>query len=251
MKLRTLLLFLLTILSLSTYAQNDKSADAEKQAMQQMMAAMMGGQNCEIAGSYTFDHDFDMAMHHYDKKGKEDTQMTARCFLSDDGSLFGYELLSSSEKKTPAAKMIMQMDTRKMVTLIDQEGQKMALCMNMDSPLFQASDRQVDDPVQKMKRTGKKKTILGYVCDEWQNIDEDATSSFWISEKTTLPMGKYYKAMSTMKSSPFGGGQELPSNGMMMLMESVSKKGEKTVMEVTAIHPQRNSKMSTAGYQKF
>ncbi len=251
MKFRSILFALLTTVSMTALAQNDKSAEAEKQAMQQMMAAMMGGQDCEIAGSYTFDHDFDMVMVHSDKRGKEDTRMTARCFLSDNGTLFGYELLSSSEKKTPSAKMIMQMETKKMVTLIDQEGQKMALCMNMDSPMFQGDSREVDDPVQEMKRTGKKKTILGYVCEEWQSIDEEATSSFWISEKTTLPMGKYYKAMSTMKSTPFGGGRQLPSNGMMMMMESVSKKGERTVMEVTAIHPQRNSRISTAGYQKF
>ncbi len=247
------LFFLFSLfLAVSTFAQKDKSdkGTAEQQAMQQAMAAMMGGQNCDISPTYGFDHDFDMNMTHFDKKGKEDSKMNMRCFLTEDGKRFGYQLLNSSEKKAPSAKMVMDMTTMKMVTLIDQEGQKMAMCMDLNSPLFQ-SDRQVDDPVQTMKKTGRTKTILGYACEEYQSITEDATSSFWISKKTAIPMGKYYKAMSSMKTTPFGGGEGLPTHGMMMQMESVTKKGEKTVLDVSAIHPNHNSTISTAGYQKF
>lgn len=252
MKLRTVFIFFSLLIVVTAFGQKDKSdkGNAEQQAMQQAMAAMMGGQNCEISATYGFDHDFEMNMSHFDKKGKEDSKMKMRCFLTEDGTRFGYQLLDSSEKKAPGAKMVMDMTTKKMITLIDQQGQKMAMCMDMNSPLFQA-DRQVDDPVQKMKKTGRTKTILGYACEEYQSITEEATTSFWVSKKTSIPMGKYYKAMSSMKTTPFGGGEGLPTNGMMMLMESVTKKGEKTTLEVTAIHPNQRTTISTAGYQKF
>lgn len=252
MKRASIFLLFFLLVAATTFAQKDKSdkGTADQQAMQQAMAAMMGGQNCDIAASYAFDHDFDMNMTMVDKKGKEASRMTMRCYLSNDGKRFGYLLLSSSEKKTPSAKMVMDMTTKKMITLIDQEGRKMAMCMDLNSPLFQ-SDRQVDDPVQKMKKTGRTKTIQGYLCEEYQSVTEEATSSYWVSKKTSIPMGKYYKAMSSMKTTPFGGGQDLPTDGMMMQMESVSKNGEKTKLEVTAIHPNHTSSISTAGYQKF
>ena len=248
------LFFLLMLISLMTaMGQKDKAQSDDKaqmEAMKQMMAAMLGSQNCEIAADYPFDHDFDMTISQYDKKGKMDSQMSMRCFLNDAGTVLGYEILKSSEKKVPPAKMILEAKNKKMVTLVDQDGQKMAICMDLNNPMFNQG-RGVDDPMGELTKTGRTKTILDHRCEDWQMDDDQSTTSFWIAEKSSLPMARFYSTMETMQSSPFGQ-HKMPSKGMMMQMESVSKKnGDRTTMEVTALHPQRKSRISTSGYQKM
>lgn len=253
MKQVSFILFLILASLVSAGAQVDKDKQdnkAQMEAMQQAMAAIMGNQNCEIAADYPFDHDFDMTISQYDKKGKMDSRMTMRCFLNDAATVLGYEILNSTEKKVPPAKMILEAKSNKMVTLVDQDGQKMAICMDLNNPMF-SQGRGVDDPMGEMTRTGRTKTILDQLCEEWQMDDEQATTSFWIAKKSSLPMARFYATMESMQSSPFGN-RKMPTNGMMMLMESVAKKSnDKTVMEVTALHPQRKSKISTSGYQKL
>jgi hypothetical protein len=256
--MRLIVTLLLVAATLSAFAQKDrKTRDEESQqkAMQQAMAAMVGNKDCQIADTYAFDHRFSMTMRTWDKKTKEETWIKMRNYVSDKNDIMGIETVESSIRDMPSGTIIFQTEKNQIVTLIDQEGTKMAMCMSMDNPLFGGGKDQSEtkkEPLD-LKKTGKTKTILGYTCDEWIGEDTDMKFVFWITEKVEIPMYRYLTALGKQKTSPMAFGSNLPEKGMMLMMEGQSKKegGDKMQMEVTELKPRTKSSISTVGFQRF
>lgn len=250
-----LLLLALAGFALPLSAQKErkqKDAAEQEKAMQQAMAAMFGNQNCPIQDNYNFDHAFTSVMVSTDKSGKEETRIKARNLISGSEDVMGIEVLESNIKDMPSSTMVLDMGRRSMVTLMDQQGNKMAICMSMDNPMFgmQAEDDKAD--AADFRKTGKTKEILGFRCEEWASEDADMTYSFWVSDKTGMPVDRYYDVMNKQRLAPGGLATRMPKGGMVLRIDGVSKKDDSRMeMEVVELKPKLKSAISTKGYQRF
>lgn len=261
--MRYLLLVLASFLVLPLFAQKEKpakDAQAQQQAMQQAMAAMMGNTDCKIDDNYQFDHQFTSEIRTFDLKGKAENTFKIRNLLKNQSKISGTEILESNIKDMPQSSVIMNLETKQMITLVDQGGMKMAMCMAMDNPLIQSymGDQKKEetsgkDDLGKMTKTGKTKTILGYQCEEWKSQDEEMIYRFWISDKSDIPMEEFYKNLGEQgTASPMAIGAKFPGKGMLMAMEGQSLKNQERIeMEVVDLKPKTKKTLSTVGYNKF
>lgn len=254
--MRILLPLLLLALSLPVLAQKDRKSRDEKSqqdAMQQAMAAMFGNKDCKMADEYRFDHQFTSIFRSWDAKGKEDNWIKSRNHLSDQSAVLAITILESSMADMPASTMVIDADNKAMITLMDQQGMKMALCMPMDGlvedPASESADR--EDPSE-LKKSGRTRVILGHPCEEWISEDKQMTYSMWIAEKSELPMSRYYEALNKQGNNQLGIGTRNMPKGMLLLMEGKSRTNKERVqMEVLEIQPRSGSAVSTQGYQRF
>jgi hypothetical protein len=248
---------LLLVFALPLLAQKDrKSRDeqSQQQALQQAMAAMFANKDCKMADSYAFDHQFTSIYRSWDAKGKEDNWIKSRNLLSDKTGVLGITILESSMADMPSSTMVIDADNQVMVTLMEQQGMKMALCMPMDGLMDDpSSDRAGDkEEMSELKKSGKTKVFLGHTCEEWVSEDKNMTYSMWITEKSELPMSRYYEALNKQGNNQLGIGVKKMPQGMLLFMEGTSRKSkEKVQMEVLEIQPRRGSTLSTEGYQRF
>lgn len=254
--MRILLSLLVLALTLPVFAQKDRKSRDEKSqqdAMQQAMAAMFGNKDCKMAEEYRFDHQFTSIYRSWDAKGKEDNWIKSRNHLSDKTAVMAITILESSMADMPSSTMVIDADNKAMITLMDQEGMKMALCMPMDGLVEDpASERDDQDDMSELKKSGRSKVILGHPCDEWVSEDKNMTYSMWIAEKSELPMSRYYEALNRQGNNQLGIGTRKMPKGMLMLMEGKSRTTkEKVVMEVLEVQPRKTSAVSTQGYQRF
>jgi hypothetical protein len=261
--MRYLLLILASVLVLPLFAQKEKpakDAQAQQQAMQQAMAAMMGNKDCKIDDNYQFDHQFTSELRTFNNKGKLENTFKIRNLLKNQSNISGTEILESNIQEMPQSTVIMNLETKKMITLVDQGGMKMAMCMDMDNPLIKSYMGEAEkegtesrDKLGKMTKTGKTKTILGYQCEEWIAKDEEMSYKFWISDKSDIPMQEFYKNLGEQgAASPMAIGAKFPGKGMLMSLEGQSLKNQERIeMEVVEIKPKTKKTLSTVGYNKF
>lgn len=262
--MRYLFLFLASFLMFPLFAQKEKpakDAQAQQQAMQQAMAAMMmGNKDCKIDDNYQFDHQFTSELRTFNSKGELENTFKIRNLLKNQSNIFGTEILESNIKEMPQSTVIMNLETKKMISLVDQGGMKMAMCMGMDSPLIKSymgdaekESTESKDKLGTMTKTGKTKTILGYHCEEWIAKDDEMSYKFWISDKSDIPMQEFYKNLGEqVAASPMAIGAKFPGKGMLMALEGQSLKNQERIeMEVIDLKPKSIKTLSTIGYNKF
>lgn len=256
--MKSLLSILTVLLTVSLFAQQERPArdtDAQQRAMQQAMATMFGGKDCNIEDNYSFSHEFVTEIASWTKKGKEEMRMKTRNMMDSNGEVLGIEVLEMSSKDMPQSTMILQPGKNQMVSLINQAGNKMAICMSLDNPMLQQMGQDYTKDESKMsewRKTGNTRSILGYMCDEWASDDKDSAYSFWIAQKVDLPIDRFYKAMRQQSSSPLSIGGILVDKGMMLAMETRSKKNqERMTLEVLELKSNSQSTVTTTGYNRF
>lgn len=246
--MRHLLLLPLLLLFFQLHAQDER-----RQAMQQAMMNAFGQGRCEVADSYAYDHSFTAIIRTITKKGKKEDWMRMEYMVSDDGNMVATRLIESSEKNMPGMTSVMDLEHERMISLMDNGDMKMALCISMARMMDQAEERLKEQPEIKFTKTGKTRVILDYTCEEWVSEDEENVNSYWIADKEDIPIWKHLAATARQKNSPFAAsGSSMPTQGMMLLMESRSrKKGDVFTMEVTGISRGKTGSISTAGYQRM
>jgi hypothetical protein len=256
--MKNLLSLALLFVALSLAAQQERpSRDAEGQqrAMQQALSAMLGGKNCEIDDSYRFNHSFTTQINTWSKKGKEEMRMKTRNMMDSKGETIGVEVLEMSNAEMPPSTIIMHPAKNQMITLINQAGSKMAMCLALDNPMLQQMGQDYSKDESKMsewRKTGKTRSILGYTCEEWAAEDKQTDYSFWIAQNVDIPIDLFYRSVREQRNSPLSLGGLLVDKGMLMAMETSSKKNqERMTMEVVELKPSINTTVSTAGYTRF
>ena len=233
--------------------QNLSAQDDRQQAMQQAMMNAFTQGRCEVADSYPYDHSFTAITRSITKNGKKETWFRWEYMVRDDGKMVATRILESNEKAMPAMTSVMDLEKERVISLMDNGGMKMALCMSMAKMMDKAEENLKDQPALKFSKTGRTKVILGYTCEEWTSEDEENVNSYWIADKADLPIWKHVAATSRQKNSPMAAsGRSMPTEGMMLMMESRSrKKGDGFILEITGISLRKGGSVSTAGYQRM
>lgn len=166
------------------------------------------------ASAYTFDSKLTYQM----ESGKKQDKTTVSYYYAD-GSLM-------TQLQGKDASTIMDMEKELMITI--DEAKKTAFVMSsaMMTKMIanQALKAEEKAPVT-VVRTGQKKTILGYSCEEVLITSEDSKTISWVTTEIKMDYSKTFgiMAMSMNKNMPKNG---LDNQGVMMEMFNYNKKGE-------------------------
>ncbi len=236
----------------SSEAENSDDADddgemTEEESVEYMMSAFGGGGNVEIPGEYSFDHNVDMVMIQYNKRGKEESRQNMRMHFSDKKAVIGVE----AKVEGAGATSIIDMEAMQMVVLTDMGTTKMAMVVDMNSAMFETEEDDMENYENPaFKKTGRTKKILGYHCEEYVVEEDGERTEFWITRDEFLDI---YRAFAALEAANNKGSKTDPMSthpgGMTMEMTSTDSNGEKMVMEVTAVNRGKGKVIKTAGYQ--
>lgn len=125
-----------------------------------------------------------------------------------------------------------------MIMLMDEDSKKTGFAMKQD--YSKNTSNTSDSTSYKVVKTGRTKTILGYLCEEWlvTNTKNKDKSEVWITSKVTLDILKTYKMMSSSSRGNSGKKYDVENypKGFMMESTHYSENGEKTTWKVVELN---------------
>lgn len=204
-----------------------------------------------LPGSYEFDVITVARMTSTNKRGRSESSQYEWLY-SNRHAYFAMEVVGA-EANGGASLMIFDMSNRQMVTLMESDGQKMAMVMPLDGSMYSAeiSDDEPEQEIQgSFSKTGRTKQIAGYTCDEYTFSSEDAAGEVWISQtqdiKMGFSMGAFAASSGGRSDMSFPAGYPV-GNVMEMMVRDVD--GSTTHFETIEVKTNAGKSVSTAGYR--
>lgn len=192
------------------------------------------GGKADVKDQYAFQHEVKMQVESTDKKGKDSYVQDISIYLSDESPEVGIKTVSEGVK----ALMVMDTENLVVITLMDQEGQKIGVTAKLNGDMLEVEADPEETP--DFRKTGNTKEILGYTCEEYLSEDEDYSYQIWVTNDVDLDVQQAFGGMAGMKKSPTMVAPETP-NGMMMEMKGISKKHEEEQVHLLVTEINKNS----------
>ena len=211
------------------------------------MGALGLSGNVDYKSNYEFDAFIQMEVSEYKKNEKLDEQTVYDTHLSKEKIDYAMVFRENNNKST----IIFDQENSAMLILSDNDGEKTGFAMGMDPEAFaeqveEYEEESLVDPYSAHK-TGKKKDILGYSCEEYLVEDTAAEVRMWISED----LGKKVRKNMLNNQQTFGAifYHAAYTNGMALEYDVLDKDdGKRTVMKVIDIDLNRSHSIPTKGY---
>lgn len=234
-------------------ASETENTDSGAAAQSDMMSKMFGGGDLDVQDSYTFDHNILMNIQTFDKKGKTGDEMKMTMYFSDETPHFGMSMDIEGGNNF----IIYDMETYEMVSLMDNNGQKIGMTMKLNPDKFVNNDEgKKENGNISFEKTGRTKTISGYNCEEYKlndpEGDPNSTTTFWM---TTDIDANWIEMMSTFASTNkkmqknFVLPEDYPKGSMIQIINASNKNEEKSVTTVEKINKNTHKVIETKGYQ--
>lgn len=217
---------------------------------QVMMDALGLTGNVDYEANYSFDAFIQMEITNYKKNGKLDEQIVYDNYVHKNEADYAMVFKDGSDKST----IIFDAKNSAMLILSDSDGEKTGFATTINPEAFAeeaeayAEEEEADlETYNAPKKTGKKKNILGYSCDEYLMEDEFTEIHMWVSEKLGKEMRKEWLNNKQTFGAMFMHAYAL--NGMVMEYDILDKEdGEKSIMQVTKIDLNHSHSVSTGEY---
>ena len=227
----------------------DNSSDAQN-------AMNIFGGNAVVEDTYEFEHNMLLNVETFDKKGNAQDPTEMRMYFSEDQPTFGMEMEMEGSK----TRIIYDMKSYQMVSMIESDGQKFGTAMKLNPELFEEtvnddSEKQ-DLSDYKFVKTGNSKVISGYNCDEYKvesgESDPDWDATYWITDETDANWMQYMANMAASDkamANKFEMPDSYPSGTMIQIINESNKNQEKSIMTVKEFNKNQEKSFSTTGYQ--
>jgi hypothetical protein len=241
-----LLIGLLCCLSFFAKAQDNPSDMAD---LMKMLGGVMNASAKDVKPSYEFTGDVLMNITSTNKEGVRKNEGRFQYFFHKDvKDRIGIKPLDVKKEEA----VFIVMENGKMITL--SEESKTAIVM-----AFEELNKQIEsvnsssskkEIAPEFVKTGNKKVINGYECEEYVAEDQESRTICWFTDKIPFDLTAMFKSMGLGDK---GGIEALPSNmpkGFMMVLNHYDKK-KNTFSEITAtqINPNKATAISTQGYK--
>ncbi len=203
--------------------------------------------NVDYKSDYKFDAFMQMEVSDYKKNEKLDEQTVYDTHLSKEKIDYAMVFKDDDSKST----IIFDQENSAMLILSDNDGDKTGFAMGVDPEAFaeqveEYEDESLVDPYS-VHKTGKKKDILGYSCEEYFMEDTATEVRMWISQD----LGKKVRKNMLNNQQAFGAMfyHAAYTNGMALEYDVLYKEdGNRTVMKVIDIDLNRSHSIPTRGY---
>ncbi len=202
--------------------------------------------NVDYKSDYEFDAFIQMEVSEYKKNEKLDDQTVYDTHISKESIDYAMVFRDDDSKST----IIFDQENSAMLILADNDGAKTGFAMGIDQDAFAEQVEEYEeesgiDPYNAHK-TGKKKDILGYSCEEYLVEDTASEVRMWVSEE----LGKKVRKNMLNNQQTFGAmfTHAYGMNGMVLEYDVMDKDGGKSVMQVQKIDMNHSHKVHTNGY---
>jgi len=230
--------------------QNQNQSEVQAEDMPDM-SGFFGNNTVEVPEEFVFINSILFLMTTTDKKG-ENTKMKMKMHFPDEDDYFGMEIteMSNAGQGMPTNSIII-FDNRnqQMITMVDNQGQKMGIAMKMDEETMNKySDKNDGEENENVnwEKTGKTKDILGYTCEQYIVNSEEGNGEFWMSDQDDLDIGNALNRMAN--SQPDNDNVDYPE-GAMLEMNYKMKDGSTMIWEAIEIEIGKTHSIKTTGYQ--
>lgn len=251
MKLNLFSLLFILLFTQSSFGQNYGSGFSEEdmeeglQVLQSMMAG--GNKEVEVADSYSFTSTVHIHLSTIENE-EVNSEMDMKMLFPEEDSYYGMELLdySGNNGEIPKALLIFDYSNFKMISLMDESGQKIGFAMDLNLDQIEKwEDAEENEELKNLSfvKTENSKNILGYTCYEYTVKSEEGSGNYWVSEDEDLKIGI---ALNAMAQNSKNKGFDLPGdypdgailemsftdtegNGMNWLATSISKNDKQTI----------------------
>ncbi len=234
-----------------------ESSNTEKSATR--FGPYPGRQNAgvEIPQSYNYQGYLLMEMEEWNEKGKKENSSLYKTFYSEDTKSFALEFSESGKNSI----IIFDNNMPGMFILTDDGTEKSGIYMPLnrdDAESASESDNKTENNENvsseisdinyfnsNFKKTGNKKNICGFSCDEYVWEDENEIFSYWITRE--LPSDLYSRifSLNIFATAAFTG----INQGFIMEWENRKKNSsERSIMTVKEVDKNKSSTINTTGY---
>lgn len=176
------------------YGPEDERSDSERAAgLSRMMQSV--SMHAETKDAYGFSGYAEMELTGTEADGKTIDPIRINSFFHEQENHFGMEF-SDKDKSSEKSIMVFDLDNEVTVILMENNGERSSMAMALDwnqmsEVAFETAERQSEhvDPDQvSFEKTGRTKTIHGYVCDEYAYESESEKGSYWVSRSSSKGM---------------------------------------------------------------
>jgi hypothetical protein len=206
------------------------------------------GNRDKVQDTYVFNHNVVMVTEVYNKKGDIEAKSSMKLLFSEVGGYFAGKAIriEGMDEEMPETTSIFDMDNNQMISLMEMSGMKMAFIVG-----FGSENEITEESVVSFSKTGKTKSILGYVCEQYIAEDADTKSEFWVASGEDFGMSQamlYMGKNAQRKSSE----SNATPDGFVLEMTSIDQKSkEKIVMKVAEVNKGVLIRISTLDYQFY
>lgn len=204
------------------------------------MSKIMKGINMNVKteDSYAFQGIAEMEITGTDEKGKAMDPVMMKTFLNEGKEYSGMEVSAADQKKKKdnLEKTVMIFDSKNnaSIILVENEGEKSSMAFGLDYAIDEKileNDSLKAEDIQ-FEKTGRTKTIAGYVCEEYKAESEEYVASYWATKESVTGFGSFWGKNSPfltkkMKNSRKDYFEKLPE-GDILEINSQSKKDKST-----------------------
>jgi hypothetical protein len=235
-----------------------RTSEASERKTNNAIDGIFGGmmKPATTEAAYAFTGYMVMEVTSTDKKGKSGTPTRIQYLLSDNPEIMGMAL---NDPENPELTTVSIMDSKNqaMVMLMENDGEKSSFAIKLDYDKMQGMveeemEEQTGNPNYKISKTGNRKTILGYSCEEYQVTSEDGEGIYWITEKPIDGLSLFTPQSNPMVSTKsvdiYNSMFSNAPKGSFMEMNFTSKDGSITDMKVIEIEIKKPRKYNMADF---
>lgn len=139
--------------------------------------------------------------------------------------------------------------------LSEEKGEKTGIVYGMGASFFSIGETYEEETLEEtpeaylanpnVKKTGRTKTIAGLKCEEYKYNDEESESEIWITQDLKMNTQDFFSTL--FKSNLYARG--VPWGYMMEATTIDKESGEKSVMQVTPVDSNSNTRFNLSDYQ--
>lgn len=203
--------------------------------------------NVDYEPTYDFDAYIQMEVSEFEKNGNLKEKMFYDSYISKEAVDYAMVFSDKKDKST----IIFDSKNSAMLILSESDGEFTGFAMGIDpETMKEEMEGQTEESgtdTYAPYKTGKKKTILGYSCDEYMVDDETSVAHMWVSEK----LGEQVRREMLKNQQTFGTAFYYAAymNGMVMEYDLTEKEnGDRTLMQVTKVDLNQSHSISTRKY---
>ncbi len=231
----------------SANTENDSASD-EGQA-DKAMGSIFGG-SVDVEDSYSFEHNFVLELVAYDKKGKPSDPVETKILVAEDDQLMGIETNAEGAESM----MVYDIKKKQFITMVNSGNEKMGFAMAIKDSDLDQSDKYDPEDVS-FTKTGNKKTISGYNCEEYlmtNEADDKYIQTIWVAPDVD---GDWVGAMRNMMSSnkkmakEYALPENYPDGAMIQIISQSTKNAEKSITTVKEMNRNDPQTIKTSGYK--
>ncbi|NBG65297.1 DUF4412 domain-containing protein [Acidiluteibacter ferrifornacis] len=232
---------LASLVTLLSFGQNEMT----EAQLKSMMSSMMG--DVKYKDTYVFSKSIVYSTSEVTTSGAKKNTGKMEMLFSENGEEFGV-VLQEENGKPVKEKMTMLMDVKgeAMITLMeDKSGERSGVAMKMPKDGVNMMGMETSENENgSITKTSQTKVIQGYTCTKYVGKSSDSSSEFWVANDLKMNFSDAFQQLFKTKDTGFN---DMPE-GTIMEATSIDEDGNKSMLEVVEVNPNKSTKFSPKEY---